>query len=455
MTIQYKIDQMPSLLPDALNNMNEHGRGGWELIHLYNNLGVFKSGLGGTITSGSTNVSVDAFGRQRVADTFTLGDYKHLYSIDYNFLNYFVSGGSLTHNANQALVVLQTSASAASRTIHQTKMYHNYMPGKSQLVLSSFNFKAAQPGVIKRTGYFDDYNGIFFEQDATGSLNWVIRSATNGTASIQENRIRQENWNVNTANVPEFTLDITKTQLIWIDFQWLAVGRVRVGFVHQGSFVLCHMFDHSNYTDKPYMSNPNLPVRCEIRNTTTATGSFDQICSSVMSEGGFVESGTTWGITSPNLRTITSASSVPIISIRLKNSYNNLQNRAFVRIDNMSVFTKDQTVKYRMVKLPSSASLTGGSWVSVNADSTVEYNATATAISGSGQELLNGFVFAGGIGVGNAIAGQGQVTGVATKNNYIAQNYDSNDSEIYSLVVTNMTATSTDVGGATTWREVT
>jgi hypothetical protein len=174
-----------------------------------------------------------------------------------------------------------------------------------------------------------------------------------------------------------------------------------------------------------------------------------------MSEGGFLESGTTWGITSPNLRAITSASSVPVISIRLKNSYNNLQNRAFVRIDNMSVFTEDQTVKYRMVKLPSSASLTGGSWVSVNADSTVEYNATATAISGSGQELLNGFVFAGGIGVGNAIAGQGQVTGVATKNNYIAQNYDSNDSEIYSLVVTNMTATSTDVGGATTWREVT
>jgi hypothetical protein len=64
-------------------------------------------------------------------------------------------------------------------------------------------------------------------------------------------------------------------------------------------------------------------------------------------------------------------------------------------------------------------------------------------------------VFAGGIGVGNAIAGQGQVTGVATKNNYIAQNYDSNNSEIYALVVTNMTATSTDVGGAMTWREVT
>lgn len=328
------------------------------------------------------------------------------------------------------------------------------MPGKSQLILSSIVFGAAQPGVIKRSGYFDQYNGIFFEQDATGSLNWVIRSSTNGTGSITENRIRQENWNVYTCDRPEFTIDITKTQLIWIDFQWLAVGRVRCGLVHQGSYVLTHVFDHSNFTDVAYMSNPNLPVRCEIQNTTTATGSFEQICASVMSEGGYIESGTTWGLTSPNLRTITSASSMPLIAVRLKNSYNNLPNRAFVRVDNMSVFTEDQTVKYRMVKLPNSASLVGGSWTSTNDSSTVEYNVTATSIVG-GQELINGFVFAGGTGVGNAIAGQGQVSGVNTKNNYIAQNYTSNDSEIYALVVTNMTATSTDVGASMTWREVT
>lgn len=454
MSIQYKVDQIPSLLPNALDNFNEHGRDGWELVHLYNNLGVFKSSIGGTLTSGSTNVAVDAFGRQRVSETFTLGDYKHLYAIDYNFLNYSASGGTITFNPNRSSVTLATSASATSTAVHQTKMYHNYMPGKSQLILSSFVFGAAQPGVIKRTGYFDQYNGIFLEQDQTGSLSWVIRSSTNGTGSISENRVRQENWNVYTCDKPEFSVDVTKSQLVWIDFQWLAVGRVRCGFVHQGSYVLTHMFDHSNFSNVAYMSNPNLPIRCEITNTTTATGSFEQICSTVMSEGGYVESGTTWGFTSPTLRSIASASSMPVIAIRLKNSYNTLPNRGYVRIDNMTVFTEDQTVKYRMVKLPTSSSLTGGSWVSVNDNSIVEYNATATAVIG-GQELINGFVFAGGTGVGNAIAGQGQVTGVATKNNYIAQNYEANDSEIYALVVTNMTSTATDVGVGATWREVT
>jgi hypothetical protein len=124
-------------------------------------------------------------------------------------------------------------------------------------------------------------------------------------------------------------------------------------------------------------------------------------------------------------------------------------------MSNLSVFSEDQTVKYRLIKLPQSSSLTGGSWVSVNNASTVEYNVTAVSSSlATERELLNGFVFAGGTGVGNAIAGIGNTPGVDTKINYIAQNYDSTDSEIYALVVTNMTSTNTDVGVGMTWKEV-
>jgi len=314
---QHKIVKIPDWVTDDEVYLNNIGSDGWELVHVYNQHAFMKSSIEGTIASGSLSVAVDAFGRQRVSEPHTLGDYKHLYAIDFNFLDFTASGATNTFNVNRASVTLQTSASISSRAVHQTKMYHNYMPGKSQLILSSMKFGAAEPGVIKRTGYYDDYNGIFFEQDATGSLSFVIRSATNGTGSLQENRVKQSNWNVNQINSGDFVLDITKTQLVWFDFQWLAVGRVRCGVVHQGAFVLCHVFDHSNYIDVPYMSNPNLPIRCEILNTTTATGSMEQICSSVMSEGGYVESGTTWALTSPNLRTITSASSTPVMAIRL------------------------------------------------------------------------------------------------------------------------------------------
>jgi hypothetical protein len=450
--MQHKITRIPDWVTDDESYLNELGKDGWELVHIYNQHAYMKAAVGGTVASGSLTMASDAFGRTRTSEPYTLGDYKHLYSIDESFLNYNVSGSTHTFNKNRASVTLQTSASAVSRAVHQTKMYHNYMPGKSQGILSSFVFGAAQPGVIKRSGYFDDYNGIFVEQDQTGSLQFVIRSATNGTGSLQENRVKQENWNVNTLLTGDVILDITKSQLFFVDFQWLGIGRVRCGFVINGVTVVCHVFDHSNKTNVVYMSNPNLPVRCEISNTTTATGSMEQICSTVFSEGGYAESGTTWAASNPTLRTITSASTMPVLAIRLKTSYNGLPNRAFVRLEDISLFSEDQTVKYRVLRLDS-GSITTGAWISVDPDSAVEYNVTATSYT-DGHEFLNGFVAAGGSGVGNAASGISQRAGTTNKINYIAQNYDSTESDLYAVVVTNMTSTSTDVAAGMVWKEV-
>ena len=450
--MQHKITRIPDWVTDDEAYLNELGKEGWELIHLYNQHAYMKAASGGTIGSGSLTTQLDAFGRGRVSEPFTLGDYKHLYAVDESFIDYKVSGSTNTFSANRACMILTTSASAASRVVHQTKMYHNYMPGKSQVVLSSFVFGAAQPGVIKRTGYFDDYDGIFFEQDQTGSLNFVIRSSTNGTGSIQENRVKQTDWNVNTLLGGDITLDITKSQLLYLDFQWLGVGRVRCGLVINGVTILCHVFDHTNKSNVVYMANPNLPIRCEVRNTTTVTGSMEQICGTVFSEGGYAETGTTWASSTPTLRTITSASTMPVIAIRLKNTYNGLPNRAFVRLEDTSVFSKDQAVKYKILRLDS-GSISTGAWISVDSGSTVEYNITATGYT-DGHEFLNGFVAAGGAGVGNTISGIGQRPSTSNKVNYITQNYDSTNSEIYAVVVTNMTSTSTDVGAGIVWKEI-
>jgi hypothetical protein len=141
------------------------------------------------------------------------------------------------------------------------------------------------------------------------------------------------------------------------------------------------------------------------------------------------------------------------MAIRLKNSYSGVPNRAFVRVTAASAFTEDQTCQYKLVKLPQSSSLTGGSWVSFDPNSVVEYNVTATAYTG-GQELSGGFIFAGGVGGGNNVAGQQQTPVVNQKVNFISQNIPSNDSEIYILAMKNMTGTSTDVGCTLSWTEV-
>lgn len=399
--------------------------------------------------------NVDAFGRQMVTTPYTLGDYKHLYGIDPNFLEYTANGASIEYRANQACARLATSSNSSSRIVHQSKFYHHYMPGKSQLILSSFNFYTAVPNVTKRTGYFDDNNGIYFEQAGDGTLSFVIRSYVSGSAV--ETRMSQANWNRNKCNgvgPNAFTLDITKTQLIFIDFQWLGVGRVRVGFVHDGEYILAHVFDHSNELPTVYMSTPNLPIRCEVVNTGTTTGGYiDQICSTVMSEGGYVEAGTDWAIASPTLRTLAAGATLPVMAIRLKNAYKTYANRIIVRMGNMSAFSSGENIRWQLIKLPNTAQLTETTWTSVDDDSGVEYCVDATAYS-DGDTLDVGWVSASTQGSQRVGGSPSSNIPSAAKKNYIVQNYDSTDSEIFVVVVTNLGASSTTVGIAAQWREI-
>lgn len=409
----------------------------------------------------------DAFGRTRTSEPFTLGDYKHLYGLDPNFIDYMVNGGNIAFQNNQACARLTTSSNTSSRSVHQTKFYHHYMPGKSQLILASFNFYSAVNNVTKRTGYFDDRNGIFFEQTGDGTLAMVIRSYVTGSPA--DTRISQQGgvygagdtgWNgdpVDGSGASGWDMDITKTQLWWCDFQWLGVGRVRVGFVHDEQYIVCHTFYHSDNLNVVYMSNPNLPIRCEIFNTgATAGGYFDQICTTVMSEGGYVEAGQDWGVANNGtLRTIAGGATVPVLAIKLKNTFRGYDhNRIIARLENLSVFTTTENVYFRVVKLPNQAALTGNTWVEVDGDSGMQYNVTATTFSSANED----FLIAGYSPAGTS-NGSGNTTQLSTpssaKKNYIVQNFDSTDSEIYAVVVTNLSASqSTQVGATIQWREI-
>jgi len=398
--------------------------------------------------------NVDAFGRGRTSEPFTLGDYKHLYGLDPNFIDYTVNGGTLTFQPNQACARLATTSNSSSRVVHQSKFYHHYMPGKSQIILSSFNFYNAVTNVTKRTGYFDDKDGIYLEQTGNGTLNIVLRSYVTGTPT--ERRISQSQWSNDKCDgtgVSAFNLDITKTQLFWIDFQWLGVGRVRCGFVHDGQYVIAHEFLNSNNLATVYMSNPNLPIRCEIVNTGTTTGGyFDQICSTVMSEGGYVEAGIDWGITNTP-RLLTAGTTSPIMAIRLKNTFRTYSNRMIVRMGNLNMFSDGENIKWRLLKLPNSSFLTETTWNSVDDDSGIEYNTDCTAFS-DGDELDNGWV--GASTQGSQKAGGSPASNIpsSAKKNYIVQNYDSTDSEIYLVVATNLGAQNTNVGVGMQWREI-
>lgn len=410
-------------------------------------------------SSSSAANSTDAFGRLKAALPFTLGDYKHVPGVGFNFNDSTGNGGLVTMDSNRSSVTLSTTTNTASYAIHQSKYYHPYQPGKSQEIFTSFVLGMASANVTKRIGYFDTRNGLFLEQTGT-DLAFVIRSYATGTA--QDTRITQANWSLDKCNGTGdsgFNFDPTKTELLYIDFQWLGVGKVRFGFVHNGKIVIAHEQLHSNNLNVVYMSNPNLPIRAEVANTgTTSGGSLEHICSSVISSGGYSETGVDFAAANSSYRTTSTpgATPFPVMAIRLKNSVFSGPNRMSVRINNISFSVLDESILFKLVKLNSASSLTfngGAIWTPADDDSGVEYSVNALSYTG-GSVLNAGYIPSGSSQNSMSPGTFGDISN--SKKSVIMQNIDSTDSEVYVIsaqTVSTQTNAVARVAAAVQWRE--
>lgn len=179
-------------------------------------------------------------------------------------------------------------------------------------------------GVVSRMGIFDDNNGIFLQRNGN-SVSFVVRSSTSGSPS-DSNSVTQANWNIDKmdgSGLSGITLDFSKSQILIIDFEWLGVGSVRVGFVVDGSVFYCHQFNHANLISGVYMSTPNLPIRYEIENSGSGVASsIECICSAVISEGGKEDLATNLYISTGNSAiTGTKNQNNAILGIKLKSAY--------------------------------------------------------------------------------------------------------------------------------------
>ena len=348
----------------------------------------------GTSQTISTETNVDAFGRSRISSPLTLFDSSHRFA-DNDLWNEDITGdASSTFQINEGLIDLTVGDNANDEIIRETNKVMAYQPGKSLLILNSFIFNAAKTGLRQRIGYFGTDNGIYFEQDGT-DVYIVERSKITG--SVVESRIAQADWNIDKLDgtgITGYTLDLTKAQIQYIDLEWLGVGTVRAGFVINGRFVVAHAFHHANLVSGTYITTGSLPLRCEIKQQTEvgdgSTATLKQVCSSVMSEGGYELRGRQQAIgtviTSP-YRLTTAGTYYPVASIRLKAA----------RLDAIVILTALSLLgtgngKFYNWQVVAGGSITGGTWVSGGANSSVEYNITGTDHTlGTGRILASGF----------------------------------------------------------------
>jgi len=392
------------------------------------------------ISIGGTNT--DAFGRLRVSEPFTLFDSQSRYAADNQFDTSTSGTGSSTFNSNQSSVSLAVTSGGVGSVVRQTYRSFPYQPGKGLLLLATFLMdNGTSANLNQKVGYFNTQNGVFFQR-TSGVNSFVMRSNTSGTPSDSRSAT-QANWNgdkLDGTGESGYTLDLTKPQILWMDFEWLGVGSVRCGFIIDGQYIVCHTFNTANvYGTTVYMTTAILPVRYEITTTTSAVAAtLVQICSSVISEGGFEQT----SIDHVARRTTafsgidTAATFYPIVSIRLASG-----RLGSVVLPNRVQFLPLTSQNYE-VALLKNPTLTGATWAAtVPSDSNVEFDVAATAISNVGTIAQTDYITSTGSG-GTAN------TSVATGYNWDLQLGASltDVSDIYTLAVRTVSGATTGSG---------
>jgi hypothetical protein len=335
--------------------------------------------------------NIDAFGRLRVSEPFTLFDSSHRFADNGLWSTSTAVGGSATFDANEGLVNLGVTTASGSEVIRETTKVFSYQPGKSLLVLSTFVMNAAKTGLRQRVGYYGAANGYYLELNNT-TVSFYERTSVSG--SLVNNQVVQANWNVDPmdgSGPSGITLDLTKAQILFMDLEWLGVGTVRIGFVINGNFYVCHKFHHANLITSTYITTASLPLRYEITNTaaTASSSRLKQICSTVLSEGGYQLNGLQQAVGLPvtTPRNLAVAGTFyPIVSIRLKTSPDRLD--AIIICTAISVVAT--TSGHYNWQVIASGTTSGGSWLPAAGGSSVDYNITGTSFTG-GRILASGF----------------------------------------------------------------
>jgi hypothetical protein len=340
----------------------------------------------------------DAFGRLRISQPFTLFDSSHRFSDNGLWVtSNTASNSSVTFVENQSTIDMTVGTTANAEVIRETTKVFSYQPGKSLLILNSVTFSQPKANLRQRIGYFGQSNGVYLEND--GNTNYLV-VRTNTSSTVTETRVAQSDWNVDTfdgtgyssqlAETGRGPLDVAKANIFWIDIEWLGVGDVRCGFIVNGKMLPAHVFHHENRVTVPYMTTASLPLRLEIKNTgvTASNSTLSQICSSVLSEGGYELYGSQQAIqtaiTSP-VDLPTAGTYYPVISIRLK------QNRldAIVILTALSILGPSNAYYNWQVRAGANTT-SGGTWVSAGDNSAVEYKLDGGSVTG-GRVLASGF----------------------------------------------------------------
>jgi hypothetical protein len=162
--------------------------------------------------------------------------------------------------------------------------------------------------------------------------------------------------------------------------EWLGVGRVRFGFYTYGKIQYCHQVTNINILTEPYTNSINLPICYSIHNASPSGGTssnFKQICSTVISEGGYAPVGRPFSIAtgSTPVTGVSLAPNIvePLLFLRGDVSNNNYYHQNIIPTEISMICTDTNALIYYRLEYFLAGTYTGTqpSWTNVNSSYSV------------------------------------------------------------------------------------
>ena len=341
--------------------------------------------------------SIDAFGHLRVSNPEAIMTVLCQYDKEPLTMESGATGSGIVpeHNTSTRMVRLRAAAGTGT-SFMQSYTYWSYQPGRSQRVELTGKFGAPVVGSNTEFGYFDADNGFIYRHQLEG-VSFVLRSKTSG--AVVDTVIPQVQWNLDTLDGQGPSgeiLDTSKVFILTMDFEFLGMGRVRMGFNIGGSIIYAHEFLHSNVLNDSYMQTATLPVQILLTTTASVAESEAHFKGAlVMSEGGLLKE---LGYTFATPRHTVSAVNgirTHLMTLRPKLLFNGLANRESYVTRSLDIFTKDKPVFWELV---AGANFSAApTFTDVNP----QFSGTEVGSGGTFSNLTGGVVLRSGFAVGS------------------------------------------------------
>lgn len=335
---------------------------------------------------GYSSFRTDLFGRIKTSEAYTVFESIHRYEKSGDFSEFTSGTASITYLQHEGALSLAVGSNSGDTVTLESFKVFPFQTGKSLQIMQTFCFAEPKENLRQRVGYFSRTNGIYLERD--GSQTYIVwRSFVTG--SLVETRIAQQDWNIDALDGEggsDYVLDLTKSQMLWVELTSMNSGSARIGFAIDGYYIPVHQIDNSNNRTTPLFTTASLPMRFEIANTgsTSGTSAMKQMSSAVISNGGIAKQTEQWTVTTNGVKTVTE-SFTPLIALRLAPG----REDAVITTYAINIYpVSADDFEWALIKNPSS--LTGGTWTTYSPKNNVQYNRTATAIS-EGTYLFEGF----------------------------------------------------------------